>query len=95
MSGGRACRNRSHEWVVVTRRGNYSAFSGYHFTRSAYSEVRCLDCGSRWRTKAAYVAALKDLNWMAAEEEHCRRAYVQRVDGVFIRKSVQTPSAAS
>lgn len=67
MSGGgdwprmvTACTSKDHRpyWQVVTRNGNYSAFSGYHFTPSRYSLVRCAACGARWRTKAAYVSSL-------------------------------------
>lgn len=43
---------------VSVRMGNFSAFSGYHFTPSDYSEVVCGDCGTRWRTKARYVDRL-------------------------------------
>lgn len=46
---------RMARWVVLTLRANYSAFNGYRRTPSDYSEVRCLECGRRWRTKAAYV----------------------------------------
>lgn len=59
-----ACRVRSHRpsWVVTQRNGNRSAFSGYRWTPSDYSEVRCTasGCGKRWRTRAAYVAGLPD-----------------------------------
>lgn len=47
-------------WVVRVREGNHSAFNGYRFTRSRYSEVSCLGCGRRWRTDAGYVADLPD-----------------------------------
>lgn len=43
---------------VVTWHGNYSAFNGYHFTPSDYSELRCKTCGASWRTKARYVERL-------------------------------------
>lgn len=54
-----ACR-RDHRacWVVVQRNGNASAFNGYRWQWSAYSCVRCTDCGRRWRTKAGYVRNL-------------------------------------
>lgn len=57
-----ACTDKDHRprWVVEVRNGNYSAFSGYRFTPSDYSQVRCTRCGSRWRTKAGYVAGLPD-----------------------------------
>jgi hypothetical protein len=52
------CANRD-AWRIVTYRGNHSAFSGYRFTPSDYSEVACHrrfgGCGARWRTKAKYV----------------------------------------
>jgi hypothetical protein len=48
------------KWVVTARRCNYSAFNGGRYTPSAYSEVRCLTCGRRWRTKARYVSTLAD-----------------------------------
>ena len=57
MSQGESCKNPDHKphWFVVTRKANYSAFNGYHWTPSDYSEVRCGMCGSRWRTKAKFV----------------------------------------
>jgi hypothetical protein len=48
-------REHRARWVVVAYRGNRSAFSGYHWTPSDYSAVRCEECGRYWRTKAAYV----------------------------------------
>ena len=62
----RACSSRSV--VVVDRMCNYSAFSGYHRTPSLYSSVRCLGCGTYWRTKAGYVQFLRD----ATEDERTR-----------------------
>lgn len=47
-------------WTVFTRNGNYSAFNGGRFTRSAYSAVHCTACGAVWRTKAKYVNGLPD-----------------------------------
>ena len=44
---------------VMTWHGNYSAFNGYHFTPSDYSEIRCRECGVPWRTKAAYVEEIR------------------------------------
>jgi hypothetical protein len=49
-------------WRVTVREGNYSAFNGGRFTPSAYSEVKCAECGRVWRTKAAYVQTLRDWN---------------------------------
>jgi hypothetical protein len=58
-----ACKCDSRKaWRVATYHGNRSAFNGYHFTPSDYSEVVCDPehggCGRRWRTKAAYVEEL-------------------------------------
>lgn len=54
-----ACgREHRASWRVIQRHGNASAFSGYHWTPSDYSAVRCGDCGRVWRTKAAYVEDL-------------------------------------
>lgn len=47
-------------WRVVQRNCNHSAFNGGHRTPSDYSEVRCLKCNGRWRTKASYVDKLRD-----------------------------------
>ena len=46
--------------VVTQYKCNYSAFNGYHFTPSDYSQVRCTrqNCNGMWRTKAAYVDTL-------------------------------------
>lgn len=55
MSGGIACKCRPRDAEVVVYKGNYSAFNGYRFERSDYSEVRCRTCGTRWRTRAAWV----------------------------------------
>lgn len=67
MSGGTACScAESREpvsvrrWIVIQRKCNHSAFSGYHRTPSAYSAIYCQCCGAIWRTKAAYVDQLPD-----------------------------------
>jgi hypothetical protein len=62
LSGGTACLDKEHkpQWYVATRNANYSAFNGGRRTRSAYSEVRCPACPTRWRSKAAYVDRLPD-----------------------------------
>ncbi len=68
MSSGFVCTcqeptaaKRKH-WVVLVRHGNYSYFhsSRGSFEDSDYSEVACLKCQSRWRTKAKYVGMLPD-----------------------------------
>lgn len=53
-------RDHRASWVVVHRKCNFSAFSGYRYTPSDYSLVLCGTCGRRWRTKAAYVDTLPD-----------------------------------
>lgn len=59
MSGGGFCTcpkpKPKDQWVVIQRRCNHSAFSGYHRTGSDYSSVHCKVCMSSWRTKADYV----------------------------------------
>jgi hypothetical protein len=57
--------NATKRAVVTQRRANRSAFNGYHETPSDYSEVMCLECGARWRTRAKYVSCLRD----ATDEE--------------------------
>lgn len=57
---GHCVREHRPGWTVTVREANYSAFNGYRRTPSAYSEVRCMICGRRWRTKAAYVKTLPD-----------------------------------
>lgn len=51
---------RSTRVVVVTRKANYSAFNGYHWTPSDYSALRCLECRYPWRSKADGVDAVPD-----------------------------------
>lgn len=73
MSSGPACREKAHRpwWWVSAYRHNVSAFSGYQYTTSDWSEVRCAaprelgPCADQygstrfvWRTKAAYVDGL-------------------------------------
>ena len=47
-------------WIVLDRECNYSAFNGRHWTPSRYSLVKCLVCGWHWRTRADYVATLRN-----------------------------------
>ena len=74
MSVGLACRctgtrsSAQRAWVVVKRRYHNSAFAGGHATTSDYSTIRCLSCGSYWRTKANYVVLLR-----SATHEECLR----------------------
>lgn len=74
MSGGVTCKCTKPikaRGVVIDRQCNYSAFSGYHYTPSAYSRVACVECGTHWRTKAAYVRELPDADrehWIATGE---------------------------
>lgn len=44
--------------VVVHLKCNYSAFNGYRYTPSEYSQVLCLDCRHTWRTKSDKVYEL-------------------------------------
>lgn len=67
MSAHIACscgrkKNDHADLVVVVRNGNNSAFNGYHWTHSDYSQIRCERkfCMGSWRTKAAYTAILPD-----------------------------------
>ncbi|WP_439681530.1 hypothetical protein [Embleya sp. MST-111070] len=62
VSRGPACRNAGHRahWVVTVRNANYSAFNGGRRTPSPFSEIRCLACRSRWRSKGKFVARLPD-----------------------------------
>lgn len=70
MSGGTACRTPDHRpaWRVIQRKGNASAFNGYHWQGSAWSAVRCPlshgpgEGGRVWRTTAKYVDSLPDGN---------------------------------
>jgi hypothetical protein len=65
VSGGLACRcdgteeERRARWHVTHRHHNHSAFNGYRRTESPTSEVVCVECRGRWRTRAAYVAELQ------------------------------------
>lgn len=54
------CKDASHKqfWLVTARKCNYSAFNGYRWTPSDYSQVMCPNCNVSWRTKAGYVDAL-------------------------------------
>lgn len=67
MSSGPACHCKHpdyrSQWRVSQRHCSRSAFNGYRQTYSDWSEVVCLACGARWRTKARYVATLPDLNY--------------------------------
>lgn len=46
---------KDRNWVVITRKCNYSAFSGHHYTPSDYSAVFCKSCHAFGRTNAKYV----------------------------------------
>ena len=62
-ASGTGCKNpKEHraKWHVVDRNCNYSHFNGRRRTPSAYSAVRCPECPTRWRSKAAYVRTLPD-----------------------------------
>ena len=61
MSAGVPCscsgtrKEKMKNWVVWQYRCNHSAFSGYYYTQSNYSQIRCMKCSGTWRTKANYV----------------------------------------
>lgn len=59
---------RLRSWVIIQRKSNHSAFNGYRWAPSAYSQVHCLQCLAVWRTKAAYVAQLEDGNFEGVED---------------------------
>lgn len=49
---------KDRAWVVVARRCNYSAFNGWRYTPSDWSEVFCKGCHALGRTRASYVEDL-------------------------------------
>ena len=51
---------RERNWRVIHRLCNYSAFSGYRWTPSDWSLIKCFTCGALGRTKAKYVERLRD-----------------------------------
>jgi hypothetical protein len=57
-----ACQEPDHKahWHVTQRKCNFSAFNGYRYSRSDYSQVRCPIDGKTWRSKGAYVDELPD-----------------------------------
>lgn len=63
------CQSTSDRWRVTQRGHNRSAFNGYNYTPSRYSQVMCLSCGLSWRTNGKYVDNLKDFN-IATDEEY-------------------------
>ncbi len=65
VSFGCKCEERKkpedeRNWVVYQRNCQHSAFNGYRWEYSDYSEVRCLTCRAIGRTKARYVDYLRD-----------------------------------
>jgi len=55
-------------WRITTYKGNLSHFSKGGYATSAYSQLRCLECGRYWRTKAKYVDEIA----MAEDDEAYR-----------------------
>jgi hypothetical protein len=51
---------QERNWGVVDRHCNYSAFNGYKWAYSIYSQIVCLSCNATWRTRARYVNVLRD-----------------------------------
>lgn len=76
MGRARCPRCRSYDVRVVDRYCNYSAFNGYHRTPSDYSRVECQDCGTHWRTRAAWVA------WTPDRDEAARQARLRAEAGL-------------
>jgi uncharacterized Zn finger protein len=71
------CRPQRRKcWRVLQRNFHRSHFAGRRKTRSDRSTVRCMVCGSVWRTKAAYVASIID-----ARTEEERFAFVKHDQG--------------
>ena len=67
MSGGTCCKCPESKkpvaeraWEVTQRNCNHSAFSGYHYTSSRYSAIRCTACRAIWRSTGRFVHMLKD-----------------------------------
>lgn len=51
---------KERAWVVEQRNCSHSAFNGWRWAPSSYSQVRCLTCRATWRTNAKYVNRLQD-----------------------------------
>jgi hypothetical protein len=51
---------RLQNWRVRDRCCNHSRFAPGGYAASDYSAVFCVRCGGVWRTKAGYVATLRD-----------------------------------
>jgi hypothetical protein len=75
----------SRLWRVWQRNGNASCFNGYHWQYSDYSCITCVRCGAIWRTKAAYVVDLPDLN---DAEKNIARGYAGHVAAMAERGRV-------
>lgn len=68
---GCKCPERSkpvgeRDWVVTEYKWNSGAFVTAGGEYSDYSEIRCLQCAARGRTKAKYVEQLKQMDWKEA-----------------------------
>jgi hypothetical protein len=96
MSGGQPCTcsgsqaERRRHWRVFQRHCNFSAFSGYHYTPSAYSGVFCLNCDGTWRTTAKYVVGIPngDLSERYANAVYrSSRARLQDIEGKDLKSS--------
>lgn len=58
--GREVCAAGDSRVVVVQREHNRSAFNGYHYTPSYYSELYCQACGKLWRSRGKYIVRLPD-----------------------------------
>lgn len=45
--------------MILAYKVNHSSFNGYRETPSDYSTVRCVRCGTTWRTKSFYVEKVR------------------------------------
>lgn len=54
--------NKRDNWKILNYKCNFSAFNGYNYTPSDYSQIICSVCGHIWRTKAQYVENLPFYN---------------------------------
>jgi hypothetical protein len=66
VSFGCKCKERKkpikdRDWSIRQYMSHHSAFSGYKYTPSAYSELVCNNCSVTGRTKANYVGELFEL----------------------------------
>ena len=54
---GKPCKSKMKDWRVIDRHSTYTRGVYKH---SESSTCKCLKCGATWRTKADYIALMKD-----------------------------------